>query len=282
MSLLLLALLLAGWPPALPQADRFAGTWVSTDGKSYNVIVMEADGRFRSEHYTALKVGSTMEGRWQVRGDSIVWTYLNPKVEGEDVNPIASAGKDRFALREKNGALTHFYRKGVVDPLSPAVLPIAVGTGWVLEDDMGEVGIRIGGRQEVNGLDCYRVDWVDAMLNGVYQSELWAVKEDGVYAVGRSVLGRSLPFEKPYRLLGRTPVAGEKWDAVVATAIRTEPLKFSVGAEEEVKTPAGTFKAIPVTLEGDVVVITRWFARGIGLVREQSNLNAKNLKRRIE
>ena len=276
---------------ASAQPDRYVGTWVSESGKRYNVTTMHADGRFRTEQFDGLKSAGTIEGRWQLRGEQIVWTYHQPRIDGEDANALVSTTPDRFSVRERNGSVSTFFRKGLVDPLSPAVLPVAVGTGWILQDEMGEMAIRIGVRRTVSGQDCYRVDWIDATLNLPYQSELWSVTGDGVYAVGRHVLGRDLPFEKPYKLLSRTPKAGEKWQASLAMPGHAETLSLSVGADEEVATPAGTFRATPLTLVGETLTIRRWYAPRVGLVREASiltedgkerPLNVKNLKRRLE
>jgi len=281
----------APWPDASAQTDRFTGTWVSVAGDTFSVTTMQVDGRFRTEQFVGLKRTGTIDGRWTVRDTQIVWTYLEPRIEGEDANAILSASTNRFTLREKDGSLSTFFRKGVVDPLSPSVLPVAVGTGWILEDQMGEMAMRIGPPRSMSGQECYLVQWIDATLNLAYQSECWAVKEDGVYAVGRHVMGRDLPFEKSYKLISRTPAAGEKWEGTVAMPGHSEKLSFAVGAEEEITTPAGKFRAVPLTLEGELLRIRRWYAPSIGLVREASvvtvegqetPVNAKNLKRRID
>jgi hypothetical protein len=50
---------------------------------------------------------------------------------------------------------------------------------------------------------------------------------------------------------------------------KTAKLTFTVGQEETVETPAGTFKAIRVTSEMDVVkgTTTAWYAPGVGMVK---------------
>ena len=199
-----------------------------------------------------------------------------------------SSAPDRFTLRETDGSPSTFFRKGV-DPLAPEYLPVAAGTGWVLEDEGGEVGIRVSVRETFAGQDCYRVEWITGPTT--YQSEDRSLREDGIWVVGRKVLGRELVFERPYLLLKRTLRVGDKWAATLTVGQRSENVEVSVGPEEEITAPAGKFQAIRVTLQGRVLAYRRWYARGVGLVREEpvlgeaaagERVNLKSLKRLLK
>ena len=271
------------------QDKRFVGTWVSASATSLNVTTMRPDGQFHTEQFEGLELAGTVEGRWLVRGNTVAWIYVKPPAAGEDVNPIVSYAPDRFTLRETDGSQSTFFRKGVVDPLAPEYLPVAAGTGWVLADEAGQVGIRVGVREMFAGQDCYRVEWITGP--STYQSEYWSLREDGIWVVGRKVLGRELVFERPYLLLGRTPRVGDKWKATLTVGQRSENVEVSVGPEEAITTPAGKFQAIRVTLQGRLLAYRRWYARGVGLVREEpvlgegaagERLNLKNLKRLLK
>jgi hypothetical protein len=271
------------------QDARFIGTWVTERDNTLSVTTMAADGTFRSEQFLGLKPVGLVEGTWTQRNNSLAWTYLNPKIDQEDVNPILSSSANEFILRETDGSQTTFQRKGVVDPRSPDILPVAIGTGWVLDDKDGELGIRISIRQTFAGQECYRVDWMVDFL--VFQSEYWSVREDGIWVVGRRDREGVKSFDAPFQLLKRQSAPGDKWAATVKLGPLSENYTVVVGAEEDVTTPAGTFRATLVIVTRDVNSHARWFARGVGLVREDpgfksgaANSSSTNmlLKRRIQ
>ena len=61
----------------------------------------------------------------------------------------------------------------------------------------------------------------------------------------------------------------------------------SVGQRGEVVTAAGTFQAVPVTLQSDALHYVRWYTKDVGLVREDVLVggqlhNTKTLQRRLE
>jgi len=267
------------------ELGEWAGTWHSLAGEVLNVTTLLADGRFRTEHLAGNRVAGATSGRWELRSGSISWSYDGPGGIADDVNPIVLKAADRFVLRELDGSESAFFRKGVVDPNSPPRLPVAVGAGWVLRDELGEFTIRVTTRETVGELDCYRVDWVQGPL--AYQSEYWFVDAEGVHVAGRRQLGKRLVFARPYLLLKRALEPGDQWRAPVAVEGRELEATVSVGEPAELVTPAGSFRAVPVTLESDVLHYRRWYAENVGLVREDTYVlgelhNTKTLQRRLE
>lgn len=150
-----------------------------------------------------------------------------------------------------------------------AVMPLALGREWVYRDSAGETTIRVAGRELFAGLDCYRLDWVGVIP---YQSEYWQVRGDGIYVVGRRVMDRLTRFATPYLLLRHAPVPGESWEAAVSSDSLMDTFRYSVGAEEEVVTPAGSFRALPVSVRGKTLEYRRWYAPGVGMVKETTAL----------
>lgn len=287
-ALVTLGGLQGGADPAA-ETPRFVGTWVSEGGGFTNVTTLHADGRFRTERLAGIRPVETFAGRWQVRGNAIAWSYgdaVKDPTQPEDVNPIVSEAADRFTLRELDGSESTFFRKGLPEPNSPRYLPIAIGTGWVLEDELGEFVIRVTTRERVAGRDCYRADWIQG--DRPYQSEYWIVGEEGIRVAGRRVFGLTLvEFPSPYLLLKQALIPGDKWDASMTVAERPHQVTISVGAEEAVSTPAGLFQAVPVTLRGPAMHYVHWYAQGVGLVREDfvledRRVNTKTLNRRLE
>ena len=70
------------------------------------------------------------------------------------------------------------------------------------------------------------------------------------------------------------------WSDTLKASGASTPLGFVVGDEEEIQTPAGSFQALPVRIQvGEIVggggaggEIVRWYAEGVGLVREETYL----------
>jgi len=174
---------------------------------------------------------------------------------------------------------------GVVDSASLQALPVKSGSGWVFRNGSAESEMRIAGREQFAGLNCYRVDWLDDV---VYQSEYWLVTDEGILVAGRRVMDHLIRFDAPYLLLRHKLIAGDSWDAVVSHDSFSETLKFTVGMDEEVATPAGRFRSTPVTVRGKTIVYRRWYVKGVGLVREETflpdgyALDEKSLTRRFE
>lgn len=283
---ILLAIGAAGSAAQQAKREAFIGTWLSEAGGATNVTTLHGDGRFNTVFLMGVDRVGSVGGRWSIRGDAFVWVYdQKPGSAGEDVNPIDAVAPHQFTLRELNGELSTFYRMGVPDPAGFDLLPVAIGTGWVLEDEAGRVTIRVAAREQFGGRDCYRVDWIEGPLT--YQSEYWNVGSDGVYAVGRRALGKALPFAQPYLLLKRGAAPGDSWKAAVSAPGFEDALVISVGSKERVVTPAGAFEAVPVSVQGRALRYRRWYAPGIGLVQEEAAraggevMNVKRLRERL-
>jgi len=148
-------------------------------------------------------------------------------------------------------------------------MPLKPGQKWVYRDTAGETVIRVAARERFAEVDCFRIDWVGA---APFQSEYWQVKGDGIYVVGRRVMDHVSRFATPYLLFRYRLVPGDSWETTVASETLTDTLRYSVGAEEEVTTPAGRFRAFPVSERGKTLEYRRWYARGVGMVKEATLL----------
>jgi len=155
-------------------------------------------------------------------------------------------------------------------------LPLEIGSGWELRDDMGRFQILIKGKEIINNEEYYRVDWIDDMLGGRYQSEYWVSRNDGVYVTGRYVLGKLIMFEKPYLLLKHRLKVGEKWEGNIQYASFSDTLEFRVEKKEVIKTGIGDFEALKVVLTGRALRVIRWYSLGVGIVKETTFKKEKN------
>ncbi len=84
--------------------------------------------------------------------------------------------------------------------------------------------------------------------------------------------GRGARFELPHLLVKAGAKASDTWDAGVGPTPPGEKPWFTGtrGADEEVTTPAGKFRAVKVVLRnGRGEVDVHWYAAGIGLVKSK-------------
>ena len=150
-------------------------------------------------------------------------------------------------------------------PGESVYFPMTVGTQWVYRSGEGRVYARVTRAGMLDGELVARVEsWIgDKML----AAEMVAVGADGLYR--RSVSDQR--SEPPLRFVPRDPKRGDRWE--VDSKIGPETIKgaFAV-TEEEVTVPAGKYKAVVIKSEGLEVggkplVITNWYARGVGPVK---------------
>jgi hypothetical protein len=254
--------------PAFAQSEPFVGIWVSERASVLSVTTLRPDGSFTTESFSGVERVASIEGRWEHSGNALKWAYLNPRLDVDDVNPIVSISDDRFTLTELDGSESTFFRKRI-DPQSPALLPVGVGTGWVFDDHGEDLVIRVATRETIGGRDCYRVDWVGG--NEVVQSEYWHVGPAGVTVVARRFLGVQVALTQPYLLLKRDASAGDEWmTGFTLGIISGAPASATVGPQDEIEAPTGRLKALRVTTSAPHVVIRRWYSEGVGLLRQET------------
>ncbi len=166
-------------------------------------------------------------------------------------------------------------------PPGPEYFPTQVGTTWVYEQG-GEESVRTvtavasaGGETVATMTVTGRGEWAERV----------AVTPAGVY---RRALGGS-EFEPSLCLLQLPAKVGATWDAVepVRAGALAHGGRMTVGEEEAVTVPAGTFKAVPVrweitTWDGEELeepeTYTYWYAPGIGLVQFRAGMTVRQLK----
>jgi len=105
--------------------------------------------------------------------------------------------------------------------------------------------------------------------------------EDGEVLCGRrQVLKDPVYTDPPQVLLPAAPRPGKTWTWSGTVADDTSKIDGVVEAEETVKVPAGEFKALRVRVETTTSRgrgrATRWYAAGVGLVKEEVEIAVKD------
>jgi hypothetical protein len=175
---------------------------------------------------------------------------------------------------------------GTAAPVSlAAYFPLAPGATWTYRTHAdGEVTMRVAGTQTVGGQVC-RI--VETVINGfVTQAECYRVVADGVYAYQRSYPSGTLVLTPPQPMLTAPVAVGRVWRWAGRIGEQQVTLDYTWARRESVATPAGTFDAMQLYSAGilapDIQIQSwRWFARGTGMVKEDSTLTQGTAARRV-
>jgi hypothetical protein len=104
--------------------------------------------------------------------------------------------------------------------------------------------------------------------------------EDGELLCGRrQIVNDSIYVDPPQVLLPADPRPGKTWSWSGTVGVDTATIAGTVEAEETVQVPAGSFKSLRVRIETATSRgkgrATRWYAAGVGLVKEEVEIPIK-------
>ncbi len=164
-------------------------------------------------------------------------------------------------------------------------LPLEIGSSWVYQDEAGErLTIRVQGRAdgaqgEALG-ECYRVTWNDELLGPAYQAEVWCREGGEVRLAGKELSGSALPMAGAAVLLREPLAPGAEWDSTFSLGGEELVARGVVVGRESVSTPSGDYDAMHVRIEQPSGDVDRWYARGVGIVQEETSLFGRSLGRK--
>ncbi|HVF70415.1 MAG TPA: hypothetical protein VM940_02295 [Chthoniobacterales bacterium] len=160
-------------------------------------------------------------------------------------------------------------------------LPTAEGTTWEYsstEEFGGPAAAPAGtatavvraGRQTHEGREFLKLETF--VEENLIRTELVTVDQKGVlchFRAGKD--GRLARLDPPQILLPAELKAGASWESDGEVAGMEIHQRFSVAAEEVVRVPAGSFRALRVRCEDSSVMsvtLDRWYFAGVGLIKE--------------
>lgn len=162
--------------------------------------------------------------------------------------------------------------------------PTVEGTKWVFQTNNGERTYdeemdAVSKVVEKNGK--YTIT-VSRGVGKRARHTQYEVSADGVFApVGAETKSGTWP-----PLLKIPAKDGDSWKVEFKDPTRVADVSFTVGTEEEVTVPAGKYKAITVTREakstGSSLKETSWYAPGIGLVKQVTEVDGHSWLRELK
>lgn len=162
------------------------------------------------------------------------------------------------------------------EPSLAAYFPMAPGTVWTYRTNTsGEIVMRVGPMVRVGAADCRLIETV--VEGTTTQQECYRVEKDGVYALQRSYSSGAVLLTPPQRVLASPVAVGERWEWNGRIGEQTVVFDYTWARAEKVVTPAGTFPTMQLYFKANLgpevqVQSWRWFASGIGMVKEDTTL----------
>lgn len=159
--------------------------------------------------------------------------------------------------------------------------PLAVGTKWHYEIENGngqkvQLVYQIAKLERIEGRELARLEIIARGQKTQYTEHLHS-DAAGVY---RDRM-HNLDFSPPLCLIKYPVKTGERWTSEFTAGGHRMKVEGTAGPAEEVKVPAGKFRAIPCSLtisDGkDSSTTINWFAPGVGIVKQKTPLGTRGI-----
>src|SRR5436189_966827 len=137
---------------------------------------------------------------------------------------------------------------------------------------------RIAGIENVDGKDLLKFEMHRAGV--VTNTDLLTIDQHGIICSARINLdGQLVKFNPPQTMIASPLRKGARWDFNGQAGELTVHQRYDVGEEEDIEVPAGKFHAVHIHGEQTSpsrMVIDRWFASGVGIVKDVTTMRAAN------
>jgi hypothetical protein len=170
------------------------------------------------------------------------------------------------------------------------LIPTAVGTSWRynMTEEVGKgltvpnskpdtdgkirlpVVYRIDGNENIDGKDLFKFEMHRA--SAITNTDLLSVNDQRI-----NLDGQLVKFNPPQTMIAAPLKKGAGWDFNGQAGELKVHQHYDVLGEEDVKVPAGEFHAFHIRGEQTLpssMTIDRWFATGIGIVKDVTTMNA--------
>ncbi len=159
--------------------------------------------------------------------------------------------------------------------------PLKEATKWTYVAEGSEFTIKVSGREKVGKVECAVVETTvkDKQEQEHTQKEYFAVTEEGLKSF-RVVAGARTVETTPPILRIKFPIKkGDSWEWAGKQGDKEQKAAFTNEGEEEIKTPAGTYKAwkivVVIDQEGASSTAAYWYAAGVGMIRQDVSMNLR-------
>jgi hypothetical protein len=224
--------------------------------------------------------------------------YADAVVSDSQIHSTALVGRDRSSRTGVERAPTR-HIGGIplhIDGDAGVPCPTAVGTSWRynMTEEVGKglnvpnskpdadgkirlpVVYRIDGTENIDGKDLFKFEMHRA--SAITNTDLLTVNDQGIICWARINLdGELVKFNSPQTTFAAPLKKGAGWDFNGQVGELKVHQHYDVLGEEDVKVPAGEFHTFHIRGEQtspSSMTIDRWFATGIGIVKDVTTMNA--------
>ena len=160
--------------------------------------------------------------------------------------------------------------------------PLKEGTKWTYVTEGSEFTMKVSGREKVGDVECTVIETTvkDKQEQEHTQKEYFAVTKEGLKSYRITAGTRTVDSSPPVLRIKFPLKKGDSWEWSGKQGEREQKASFSNEGEEEIKTPAGTYKAWKIVAvieqqDGASSTAAYWYAPGVGLVRQDVSMNLR-------
>jgi hypothetical protein len=164
----------------------------------------------------------------------------------------------------------------LVQEAAPApFFPLKEGAVWTYVSGGTQGKVKVTGREKIGETEA----WVltTQMEGEPAQREYLAADASGIRLLRQGTGERVTDYATPMLRLKLPPTRGEAWEWTGEIGEAKAVVKFKNEGEDEVKVPAGTYKAWKVSAQIEVGSAkhtgVNWFAPGVGIVKQHSQFD---------
>jgi hypothetical protein len=145
-------------------------------------------------------------------------------------------------------------------------------TAWSYKMNDQMTIIQIKGKEKIEGKPCNKLEWrLGNPNNPAIRAEFWYAKGDSIFCRGIQVFGTTAAYPAPMLVLAETTKPGDSWKVVVGKAPFIDTVTFRAESYDSVYEGGQNIGALKITRNSKgLVVLTRWFAKGRGIVKEET------------
>lgn len=162
-------------------------------------------------------------------------------------------------------------------PTDASYVPLAVGNTWEYRSSFDRVVMRVTRQEVVNGTLCHVVESFVGDAPDCVQREYYAVGSTGLEVCKRVHGGSEFFLDPPEPMLRFPAREGLRWTWQAPAVQGAVALTFEIKGERRTNVLGRDEITLLVTIhgrstDGSEIQTKRWYARGIGMVREQTVL----------
>jgi len=168
----------------------------------------------------------------------------------------------------------------VQDPKPADFLTLKEGAVWTYVTGGSEGLVKVTGREKIGEVETFIL--TTEIDNTATEKEYLAIDATGIRMLRQASGDRVTDYAQPFVRLKLPPVKGDKWEWKGELAKEKATASFTNEGEDEIKVPAGTYKAWKVTVAIEQGATkqtgTNWFAPGVGIVRQIAKFESEGRK----